>query len=245
MKRIRWFTLLIFWCFWAKAQERQQPINYIVPESKIADSDHTIEVNKKGDTVFIAYYKGQDLINRSNQDFVRTYKGTPFFGNGWYRGKVQTGSGMEWEFLMAYNVQKEEVYLASIPGQEATVMRPASFTLLGHTFRQYKNQYYEVIYEGESQLWKEYQCTLYSGKSGQRTGYEAEGGVNEYEGEFVKSVKYYLKEGNRLREIPSKNRVFKLFGKKSTDVKNYAQNAKLNLSAEHSLVTLFRFYDSL
>ncbi|NBB19041.1 hypothetical protein GVN20_06710 [Runella sp. CRIBMP] len=244
MEKTLYFASLFFLCFWAKAQENK-PYNYIVPESKIADSDHTIEVNKKGDTVFIAHYKGQDLINRSNQDFVRTYKGTPFFKNGWYRGKVQTGTGMEWEFVMAYNIQKEEVYLSNNPNMEATVMRPVSFTMAGHTFRQYKNQYYEVIYEGGSQIWKEYGCTLVFSKSGQRTGYEAEGGVNEYDGEFVKTVKYYLKEGDKLREIPSKNRLFKLFGAKSNDVKNYAKTKGLNLSKETNLVSLFRYYDSL
>lgn len=244
MKTYLLFIFIICLGFSSNSQEKSG-YNYFVQDIKTPDNSTQIEINKKGDTVLVAYYKVNNLISRSNQDFTKVYKGTPFFRNGWYKGVLRTDNGASLNFTMAYNIQKEEVYLASIPGQDATVMRPQSFTLLGHTFRQYKNQYYEVIYEGGSQLWKEYQCTLHLSKSGQRTGYEAEGGVNEYDGEFVKSVKYYLKEEDRLKEIPSKNRLFKLFGDKSADVKNYAKNAKLNLSAEHSLVTIFRFYDSL
>lgn len=245
MKRIPCLTLLFFGCFCAIAQEKQQPYNYFVREARITDLGHEIEVNKKGDTVFIAHYREQNQINGSNQDFIKTYKGTPFFRNGWYRGKFQTDTGMEWEFLMAYNIQKEEIYLSGGPNQDATVMRPPSFSMQGHTFRYFKNQYYEVIYEGESQLWKKYECTLHFNKSEQRTGYEVEGGANEYDGDFLKSAKFYLKEGNKLRELPTKNRLFRLFGAKSDDVKNYAKTKGINPGTEHSLVSLFKFYDSL
>ncbi len=236
--------LPFFLSFWVKAQDKQSYI-YSLPESKIADSDHKIEINKKGDTVFVAHYKVQDLKNRSNQDFIKTYKGTPFFKNGWYRGKVKTDSGMEWEFVMAYNIQKEEVYLSSDPKLDATVMRPAYFTMEGHTFRQFKNQYYEVIYEGKNQVWKEYICTLYFSKSQQRTGYEAEGSSDEYDGEFVKSTKYYLNQKGRLVGIPSGKRGFKLFGEHQKTVAEYAKLHKIKLDSEKGLVNVWGYYESL
>ncbi|MBV5280616.1 MAG: hypothetical protein J0651_05110, partial [Actinobacteria bacterium] len=42
------------------------------------------------------------------------YKGTPFFKNGWYKGVLLTDNGASLNFTMAYNVQKDEVYMVSL-----------------------------------------------------------------------------------------------------------------------------------
>jgi hypothetical protein len=219
--------------------------NYFVQDIKTPDNSTQIEINTKGDTVLVAYYKINNLISRSNQEFTKVYKGTPFFRNGWYKGVMRTDNGASLNFTMAYNIQKDEVYLVNDPTQEAKSIKPTEFEMEGHTFKQFKDRYYEFIYEGKSLIMKEYQCILQLNSSAQKTGYEPEGGASEYEGEFLKSAKYYLKNENKLKEIPLNKRVFKLFGEHSKTVEAYAKSNELRPNKEGGLLAIFKYFDSL
>jgi hypothetical protein len=241
------FLLILFSLCWGLSSNSQEKnvYNYFVQVIKTPDSNTKIEINKKGDTVLVAYYNTQDLINRTNQEFVKVYKGTPFFKNGWYKGALLTDNGASLNFTMAYNVQKDEVYMVNNPTESAVSIKPIGFSMEGHTFRQFKDRYYESIYEGKSLILKEHQCLLQLNRPIQKTGYESEGGENEYEGEFIKSVKYYLINEGKFKEIPLSKRIFRLFGEHGKTVEAFAKTKELSPNNEGSLIALFKYFESL
>jgi hypothetical protein len=245
MKTILIVFLLILCRLLETVAQEKKLYSYFVPQTKTADSDNHIEVNQKGDTVLVAHYRAIDALNKTNNEFTKVYKGTPFFMNGWYKGFVEEKNGHQSEFVMAYNIQKGLVYLVTDPLMEATQMRPPLFSMKQHTFKLFKNEYFEPIYEGKTVILKEYQCMLKSNRPTQRTGYETEGGESEYEGEFVKSVKYYLQNGDVLKAIPIGKRIFKLFGNQAKMVEAYAQSNRLNPEKEAELIAIFKYFDAL
>ena len=219
--------------------------NYFIPERKVADSGTRIEVNDKGDTVLVATYNAINANNRTANDFSKVYKGTPFFKNGWYKGKVMTEKGGEVGVVMAYNLQNGRVYIVVDPQQDASELTPPSFFVEGHQFKRLKNQYFEPLYEGENILLKQYECILKPHLSSQRTGYESEGSDSEYEGEFLKSSHYYLWVNNRVKVLPTGKKLYQLFGTHRSEIENFVQRKGLNVALEHDLVAVFKYYDSL
>jgi hypothetical protein len=238
-------TLLLLGCDLRMAAQEKKLYSYFVPETKTPDSATRIEVNQKGDTVLIASYRTLDAINKTNNEFTKVYKGTPFFKNGWYKGFILENNGRQSDFLMAYNLQKEVVYLVTDPLLEATVMKPPTFWLEGHTFKLIKGRYFEPIYEGKTMILKDYQCLLQPSRATQRTGYETEGGDNEYEGEFVKFVKYYLVIGDKWREVTTGKRFYKLFGNQAEIIETYVKLNALNPNKEKDLSMIFKYFEAL
>lgn len=224
------------------AAQEKKLYSYFVPEIKTPDNATRIEINPKGDTVLIASYRTIDAINKTNNEFTKIYKGTPFFKNGWYKGFIVENNGRESGFLMAYNLQKKVIYLVTDPLLEATPMKPQTFWLEGHTFKLIKGKYFEPIYEGNSIILKEYQCLLQSSRATQRTGYEAEA---EYEGEFVKFVKYYVVIDDKWREITMGKRFYKLFGNQAETMETYVKKNALNPSKEKDLAMIFKYFEAL
>jgi hypothetical protein len=220
--------------------------DYFLRKMQIAgSSDSKIVVNKNnGDTTFQAFYNSRDVVNNTNQDFVKTYKGTPFFKNGWYKGKISTESGKDMEFLMAFNLQKNELYIVENINKDAITIKPESFTIVGHHFSKFENAYYEVVHISKNTLLKEYSCVLQS-NSGEKTGYEASGGVGEYEGEFIKSNKYFILKDEAVVQLPKGKHFFNLFGEKKPLVEKFVKENKTNLKSENGLVSTFKYYDSL
>ena len=213
---------------------------------QIAGSNESkIVINKKGDTTFQAYYNSRDVVNNTHQEFTKTYKGTPFFKNGWYKGTISTESGKSLEFLMAFNVQKNELYVVENPNKDAITIKPESFIIAGHHFSQFQKAYYEIIYISNNTLLKEHSCTLNVGSSEEKTGYEASGGVNEYEGEFIKSSKYFLLKQDEVVQLPKGKQMLKLFGNRKIEVENYIKENNINLKTENGIVSVFKFYNSL
>ncbi|MFN8348676.1 MAG: hypothetical protein U0X91_26995 [Spirosomataceae bacterium] len=249
MKPVLLVSLLILLRLSTAAQEfstasvEKKIYNYFIPERKVADSGTRIEVNDKGDTVLVATYSAINVSNRTANDFSKVYKGTPFFKNGWYKGKVATEKGGEVNVVMAYNVQNGKIYIVVDPEKEASELTPPAFYMEGHLFKRLKNQYFEPLYEGESVLLKQYACMLKPHLSGQRTGYESED--SEYEGEFLKSSGYYLWVNNKLKTIPAGKKLFHLFGAYRSEMENYMQQQGLNVAVERDLVAVFKYYDSL
>ncbi|RFS18465.1 hypothetical protein D0T08_04230 [Emticicia sp. C21] len=221
--------------------------DYFVRDAKIADNNQTkIVVNDKGDTTLVAYYKAQNSINNSLQEFTRVFKGTPFFKNGWYKGSMSSESGKDMKFLMAYNIEKNVVYIVQNSIGDAIAVRPDEFTIEGHTFRKYENIFLETLFmRRENILLKGYDCVL-SSNYVEKTGYEPQGGESAYEGEFRKSHKYFTILEDELHVVSLGKKALQTFPKgKRPLLEQFVRTQKINLKTEHGLVEVFKYYDSI
>jgi len=239
-------TWLLLWCWLSNVEAQEKKLyNYLSPEIKTVDHDSRIEVNKGGDTVLVASYKAFDAVNKVNSTFSKMYKGTPFFKNGWFKGRTVEKNGVEASYVMLYNQQKGLLHVMVDPLLEAIVLKPAEFTIQNHRFILVKNQYYEPIYEGKTMILKEHQCVLRLNRNLQNTGYEASGNESEFEGEFIKTVKYFLYEDGKLSVIPSGKRFFKLFGNQAKEVELFAKDKQLVLTSEKDMIEIVKYFNPL
>lgn len=237
------FTLLFLFSNQIFGQITNNKYDYFLRKMQIAgSSDSKIVVNKNnGDTTFQAYYNSRDVVNNTQQEFTKIYKGTPFFKNGWYKGTISTESGKDMEFLMAFNMQKNELYIVEDVKKDAIAIKPEAFTILGHHFSKFENAYYEIIHISKNTLLKEYSCVLHSSNT-EKTGYEAS---SEYEGEFVKSSKFFILKDESVIQLPRGKNFLNLFGDKKPLVEEYIKTKNINLKSENGLVSTFKYYDSL
>ena len=237
------FILLLLFSNQIFGQITNNKYDYFLRKMQIAgSSDSKIVVNKNnGDTTFQAYYNSRDVVNNTQQEFTKIYKGTPFFKNGWYQGKISTESGKDMQFLMAFNVQKNELYIVEDINKDAIAIKPEAFTILGHHFSKFENAYYEIIHISKNTLLKEYSCVMHSNNT-EKTGYEASG---EYEGEFVKSSKFFILKDESVIQLPRGKNILNLFGNKKPLVEQYVKANNINLKTENGLVSTFKYYDSL
>lgn len=246
MKLSLTFMLLFLFSEQVFGQITNNKYDYFLRKMQVAgSSDSKIVVNKNtGDTTFQAYYSSRDVVNNTQQEFTKTYKGTPFFKNGWYKGKISTESGKDMQFLMAFNVQKNELYIVEDINKDAIAIKPEAFTIMGHHFSKFENTYYEVVHISKNTLLKEHSCVLHSSNT-EKTGYEASGGVGEYEGEFVKSSKFFILKDESVVQLPRGKNILNLFGDKKPLVEQYVKANNINLKTENGLVSTFKYYDSL
>lgn len=237
------FMLLFLFSEQVFGQITNNKYDYFLRKMQVAgSSDSKIVLNKNtGDTTFQAYYSSRDVVNNTQQEFTKTYKGTPFFKNGWYKGKMSTESGKDMEFLMAFNVQKNELYIVEDINKDAIAIKPEAFTIMGHHFSKFENAYYEVVHISKNTLLKEHSCVLHSSNT-EKTGYEASG---EYEGEFVKSSKFFILKDESVIQLPRGKNIFNLFGDKKPLVEQYVKANNINLKTENGLVSTFKYYDLL
>ncbi|WP_041341372.1 hypothetical protein [Runella slithyformis] len=229
--------------YWVMAQSNSY--NYYVPEFKLPDSDSKIVVNEKGDSVLVVRFQKKDIGLNTYQDLVKTYKSTPFFANKWHNGEIVTDNEKRLPFIIAYNIENGVVYLVRNTSEVATLMRPKEFSVMGHTFKKIQNRYFEVVHEGRTQLLKEYECKLQLNNPIIKTGYETEGGSNDYEGEYIKSVTYYLNKDGKLKYLPLGRKIFSQFGVQQKEVEEYAESNKLNPKTESGLLAIFKHFDTL
>jgi hypothetical protein len=219
---------------------------YFIREAKIADNNKTrIVINNRGDTTLVAQYHSQDVVNKTLQEFTKVFKGTPYFKNGWYQGTMSSESGKDLNFLMAYNIQKNVVYIVENPESDAVAIRPEEFTIEGHTFRKYENIFLETLYMRQNILLKGYDCILSTGNF-EKTGYEAQGGEFSYEGEFKKYQKYFTIQDDMLRVVPLGKKALQTFPKgKRPLLEQFIRTRNINLKTEQGLIEVFKYYDSL
>lgn len=243
MKLSLTFVLLFLFSEQIFGQITNNKYDYFLRKMQVAgSSDSRIIVNKNnGDTTFQAYYNSRDVVNNTQQEFTKTYKGTPFFKNGWYKGKISTESGKDMEFLMAFNMQKNELYIVEDINKDAITIKPEAFTIMGHHFSKFENAYYEVVHISKHTLLKEHTCVLHSSNS-EKTGYESS---SEYEGEFVKSSKFFILKDESVIQLPRGKNILNLFGDKKPLVEQYLKANNINLKTENGLVSTFKYYDSL
>lgn len=223
-----------------------QGYSYFIRGAKFTDNNQTkIVINEKGDTTLVAYYNPQDIVNQTSQEISKVFKGTPFFKNGWYKGTISSEKGKDMSFLMAYNIQKDVVYIVESAKNDAVAIRPTEFTIEGHTFRKYENIFLETLYMKQNILLKGYNCTL-SSTHVEKTGYEAQGGDFAYEGEFTKSHKYFTIQNDMLQVVSTGRKALQSFPKeKRASLEQFVKNNKINLKTEQGLVEVFKYYDTL
>lgn len=249
MKTLLLFSALVIAPLGIIGQELYNPAKdyrYFIRESKITDNNETrIVINDKGDTTLVAHYKSQDGASRTFQEFTKVFKGTPFFKNGWYKGTMSSENGKDMNFLMAYNIQKNVVYIVESAQKDAVAIRPEEFTIEGHTFRKYEDIFLETLYLQRNILLKGYDCTL-STENSPKTGYDSQGGESAYDGEFRKYHKYFTIQDDMLRVVPLGKKALQTFPKeKRPSVEQYVKANKINLKTEKGLIEVFRYYDSL
>lgn len=219
---------------------------FFMRQARLASDDTKITVTAKGDTALIAFFKNNDVVNNRYGEFTKLFKGTPYFMNGWYQGEIVTTTNSILQGVqMAYNIQRKTVYVAEDTTQEAVAVKIKAFTIKGHNFQLLDNTYYETIYEGSnSTLLKEYTCMLEMNQPAELNGYEVSGPQAEYEGSYVKSVKYYWLFNNERIPVPTGKRIFKIFGEKEGAMEAFAKANRLKINAESGIVALFKQYDT-
>ena len=245
MKTYYGFILLLFFSSkpFAQGNDKSNGYDFIARTAHTQDNGNTkIVVKSNGDTTLEAYYVSKELVNSLHQEFTKTYKGTPFFRNGWYKGVVKIQNEQSKEFLMAYNVQKSEVYVIGDNKGNTVTLRPESFTIAGHHFSKFNNAYYEIIYISKNTILKEHSCTM---SRNEKTGYNVSGGVGEYEGEFSKTSKYLLLRDDEPVKMPKNKKFLELFGEKKPLVEQYIKVNKINLKSENGIVSTLKYFDSL
>ena len=191
-----------------------------------------IDVSANGDTVMILdFNSGINPSTQSRNVMIKTFLGTPYFKHKWANGKIQLPGEKEEEAFMAYNVEKDLVYVSFPHIEEAATITPSRFDLHGSQFRKFDNSYenagrgfYEVLDEGEFTLLKKYKCVVRTGKIESNNGYEASG-AGGYDGEFYQYYDYYILYEDRINIIKGQKHFQKYFQRKGVtevdvDIKN-------------------------
>lgn len=228
------FVSLLVLCVAANFAVAQNDITtFFIDKINIAANDSRIEVRPNGDTVLVSDYLSRNVKNLSKQDFLKIYKGTPYFRNGWYPATLYV-DGRAIKGTVAYNVLNNFVYFTVSSQMEAQPLTPKSFTVAGHEFKRYDdvykkayNFYYEQVASTPVVVLKEYKCKYVPLKSNEKTGYETEDG-SDYEGVFEKFEKFYLVLDGKLQLLKFNKAFLGLFGSKASQVENYIKQHKLD-----------------
>lgn len=225
---------------------------YFVRENLIPADESLIEIRGK-DTVLVSYYKFTNPGNNSYQEMTRVYKGTPYFRNGWYKGFFNNTNGKPVTFSMAYNVEKGLVYYVDTGENKTIEAYPDEFTIGKTRFKAFdkkganpnhKKHYYEVLYEGKSQLLKQHICKYITLDFKNRSGYDVMT-ENTFEGMFSKATQYYLVVDNEFKKVERNDKFLKSFGERKAVIEQFMIEKKLVLDNENDLKEVLKYYDQL
>ena len=224
---------------------------FVVDKLTSASTDSRIEVLPNKDTVLISKFVYQDPKTFSRQYIEKTYLGTPFLKNKWDRGILYFKDGSTVNGLLAYNLVNNLVYYSIGEVKDAIEAKPSGFTIGGVTFMKldkgFENAfsgYFETIFvDTRLSLYKQYSCIYRPKITGDRLGYEPEGGV--YEGAFDKSFSFFLGQNNNLAELKSNANIYRQFGEYRKAAEFYVKQNNLNLKKEQDLIQLIVYYASL
>jgi hypothetical protein len=206
-----------------------------------------IETNANGDTVLISELKTR---SKNQQEFVKVHKGTPFFKNKWFNGKMRLKNGEVIKGNMAFDLVNNVVQFSPFRIDEATEVRPEEIILDDHilkrqddTFKNAMNYYYEVVHNEKSLILSRPVCRYRPKTYAPKTGYEPEG--DDIEGYFEKSESLFLASGDKLILIRSNWKFYEMFSDHKQDILNYVSNNKLNIKSKSDILRIIRYYDSL
>jgi tetratricopeptide (TPR) repeat protein len=224
---------------------------FVVDKLTSASTDSKIEVAPNGDTVLVSKFVYQDPKTYARQYTEKTYKGTPFFKNKWDKGVIYFKDGSTVEGMLAFNLVNNLVYYSVGDIKNAIEAKPEAFTACGITFmklnKKYENQnsgYFETIFANTKvDLFKQYACIYRPKITGDRLGYEPEGG--DYEGNFDKLSKFVMGYQNNLVELKTNNNIYKQFGDYRKAIELFAKEKKLNPRKESDVLKMVMEYSNL
>lgn len=176
---------------------------YSTPDSKIS-------INANGDTVMVMNFSGGAHPNTQvRNELSKVFMGTPYFKHRWDKGTITMPNESPEEVFMAYNVEKDLVYVSFPKVPEAIALRPKEFSFLGSNFKNYFKEYknagigfYEILVAGEKPLLKKHKCIVVADKIEGYTGYEVNSS-KKLDGEFVKQFSYYTITNDKVSLIKS------------------------------------------
>jgi tetratricopeptide (TPR) repeat protein len=244
-------TILLVFLQIGFSQETTRHHSYNVLKSNTPALESKIEVATNGDTVLISKYVYQNPSNYSRQYFEKTYKGTPFFKNKWAPGTIYFEDGSVVNGTLAYNLTNNLVYYSLGNISDAMEAKPIGFTIDDNTFsklnEKYENAYsgyFQMIFGGvKVDLFRQYSCIYRAQITGDRTGYEKEGGI--YEGTYDKLSKLFLGWNNNIFELKSNNGIYKQFGDYKAAMEKFGKENKVNLKKEEDIIKLAVYFSQL
>lgn len=210
-----------------------------------------IEILNNKDTIFISQFHYQSANTNNPETIEKKYKGTPLYRNAWFENSTLYLDGKANKGNIAYNILLSELQFSPANMSPAIIVKPDSFEINNVKFVQFgnkikltKSHYYAPIAKiAKAGLYKQYGCTYRPKYSGQRTGYEVS--VDDYEGEYIKNIFYFIFVKNKLVELKANNSDYKKFGNKKAQFEAYAKSQNLSPKIEKDLDYIAKYYLSI
>jgi hypothetical protein len=229
---------------------QSQSSAFFVNDLNLKSSSSQIEVTPKGDTIMVAYFEGNDVLNQSTRGGSKKYIGTPFYGNRWLPGTASMNATDESKGMMAFNVVKNVISYSPDNETKPIDIAPFKFILNGVEFRKLNLEvpkagpyYYTVLQEGEIQLVRQY-----AGKYVPIVEREEKAYTNtkekEYEGKFVKETSDYLIIGSELIPVEKKAKLLKNLGSLSNKAEAIIKSEKIDLDKTEDLIKFTKSLNS-
>ncbi len=224
---------------------------YFVDRLNMESATSRIDTNDFGEVILVSEFKTNNVKVNSNMEFERYYLGTPFFENGWYKGKVILEGGEPVEGVMAYDLVRNVVYYSKNATTNAIELRPMDFTIGTTQFSKFEgeysgagNYYYETLVASSPMLLKQYVAKYSQSKSEVDNGYGSTS-TDKYEGEYVKEIKYYVALDGRLNLVKNKKAFFRSLGPYSEEATAYVRREKLKIGDEEDTIKLITYLGTL
>ncbi len=174
-----------------------------------------------------------DYRTNGQQNSHRTVaiKGSPFLFKDWQKGSIPFRNKRSLSLPINYNILEDQVVVSLMDGEK--LIYPESFVINDFIFVRVKNQYYQALYVGTTNLLRRYTARL---DQIERNGY------NEnvpYDYEYTKGDDLFLQYADGSL-IPIKLNPRSLLSKLSNQpgAKNIVQEQNLNLHSEKDVIAL-------
>ena len=235
----------------SNAYSQNNPTAYFIDQLNMVSTSSRIDTNAYGEVITVSEFKQNNVKLNAGMEMERYFLGTPFFMNGWYKGKVALEGSEPVSGLMAYDLNKNKLYYSKNQNSQAVELQPNDFTINGVQFSKFEgeysgagNYYYETLIMENPMLLKQYDCNYTQTKTQADHGYGS-GSSSKYEGEFVQTVKYYFALDKRMNLVKNKKSFFRSMGEYSEDSFAYSKKEKLNLKKEEDIIKLGRYLAGL
>ena len=113
-----------------RANKHLEIVNLVIPELNDDESSFTamtkwIAAELGKDTVLISSYNNTNFRQNVQNELEFTYKGTPYFQNGWFKGKVTlTADSKPGIGVIAFDLVKNQVFFTFSKDKEAIEIKP-------------------------------------------------------------------------------------------------------------------------
>lgn len=192
----------------------------------------------------------------NSPDFVETYDGTPYNSENFLLGNVYIKKELtKSNVAMRYNIYSDEIEIKEnlqTDDKEITALIKSpdiSITIFTDTFVYVpkgkgleKGGYFQVITNGKNySLYKKLGKKYYEAKKA-KTSFE-----RDVPAKFEDRITYYISFANGgMVELPegSKKKVYKAFGERENEVKNYCKEKGLDITKEKDLKRVIIHFDT-